>query len=202
MREIVFVTGNKGKYLSMQKKCEKLGVNLIWKNLDLSELEVNDVTEVSKDKARQAYNLLNSPCFVVDSGFFIDNYPNCPGYPGAFVKRSGIANNPESLLEIMKDIDNRSCRFIDVITFYDGNEYYVFYDVNEGFLSKDIRGNNMKNAKSRLWQLFIPQGYSKTVAEMSDQEFDSYMNDKISIKNEFLNWYVNEYCHVKNLNKQ
>ncbi len=193
MNSIVFVTGNRGKYLSMKSRCERFGINLIWENIDISELEVNDITQISKDKARQAYNILNVPCFVIDSGFFIDNYPGCPFYPGAFVKRSGIANNLDNLLDIMKDVEERACRFIDVLTFYDGIDYYVFYDVNEGYLSKEIKGENMKNAKSKLWQLFIPQGYSKTVAEMSEEEFDNYMAGKVSIKNEFLEWYKHDY---------
>lgn len=202
MESVVFVTGNKGKYLSAKKRCDIKGVDLIWENVEIDELDVNDITLISRDKASKAYQTLNKPCFVVDSGCYIDNYPGNPGYPGAFAKRSGVTNNPSMVLEVMKDVETRTCRFVDALTFYDGEEFYTFYSESVGTLATSIRGNNMSNAKSKLWYLFIPLGYDKTLAEMSEEELAMYRkNDVVSATVKFLDWYTSEYKKVKKLSK-
>lgn len=70
--------------------------------------EINDIEKISRKKALDAYSLLQIPCFVVDTGFYIDNYLNNLGYPGAFVKRSGISSDVDGLLETMKNQSNRT----------------------------------------------------------------------------------------------
>lgn len=201
MKSVVFVTGNKGKYFSAKKRCEDKGIELVWENIDLDELQVNDITQISRDKARQAFQILNKPCFVIDSGFYIDNYPNNPGYPGAFVKRSGIANNPDMVLEVMREEANRSCKFVDALTFYDGEDFYTFYDVDYGTLSEEVKGSESELAKSKLWYLYIPLGYDKTLAQMSEEELFDRKSSRVSSIDKFLEWYVSDYKNTKRLSK-
>ena len=201
MKSVVFVTGNKGKYFSAKKRCEDKGIELVWENIDLDELQVNDITQISRDKARQAFQILNKPCFVIDSGFYIDNYPNNPGYPGAFVKRSGIANNPDMVLEVMREEANRSCKFVDALTFYDGEDFYTFYDVDYGTLSEEVKGSESELAKSKLWYLYIPLGYDKALAQMSEEELFGRKSSRVSSIDKFLDWYVSEYKNTKRLSK-
>lgn len=201
MKSVVFVTGNKGKYFSVKKRCEDKGIELVWENIDLDELQINDITQISRDKARQAFQILNKPCFVIDSGFYIDNYPNNPGYPGAFVKRSGIANNPDMVLEVMREEANRSCKFVDALTFYDGEDFYTFYDVDEGILSEEVRGSGSELVKSKLWYLYIPLGYDKTLAQMSEEELFDRKSSRVSSIDKFLEWYVSDYKNTKRLSK-
>lgn len=195
--EIYYVTGNKGKYLSVKKYFEKYNVDVNFMEFDFEELEINDIEVISRQKVTDAYSILNKPCFVIDTGFYIDNYPNNPGYPGALVKRSGVANNIEKLLDIMKNVENRECRFVDCLTFYDGNNYYTFYGVRKGTLSTQIRGSEHREAKSNLWKLFIPNNYDKTLAEMSDEERNSNKDGYISVNEIFVKWYKDEYLNKK-----
>ena len=148
-----------------------------------------------------AYNILQTPCFVADTGFYIDNYPNNPGYPGAFVKRSGISSDIEGLLETMKDETNRSCKFVDCLTFYDGNEFYTFYGVSNGTLAYGKRGDSIKRAKSNLWYVFVPDNCDKTLAEMSDEERKNRNDGHTSATELFAEWYKNIYLkqNVKKL---
>ena len=126
MKNITYVTGNYGKYISVKEHFKEKNIELEFYEYDFEELKVNDIEKISRKKVLDAYAILNNPCFVADTGFYIDNFPNNPGYPGAFVKRSGISKNIEALLEIMKNVSNRECRFVDCLTFYDGNEIYTF----------------------------------------------------------------------------
>ena len=80
---ISYVTGNYGKYVSVKEKFEKENILISYFEYNTMEPDVNDIKYVSKEKAKQAYDVLKSPVFVIDTGFYIENYPNNPGYPGA-----------------------------------------------------------------------------------------------------------------------
>lgn len=201
MKKLTYVTGNYGKYISVKETFEKEGIQIDFFTCDLDEPDVNDISIISREKAKEAYEKLESPVFVADSGFYIEDYPNNPGYPGAFVKRSGVSSNIDNLLEIMKDVSNRNCYFLDCLTFYDGDNYYQFYETSKGTLSYEKKGHANKKAKSNLWYVFIPENYKKTLTEMTDEERNERSKNHISATKKFLDWYKNEYLRIKRLTK-
>jgi len=202
MENLTYVTGNYGKYVSVKEKFEKENITIDYFKCDLDEPDINDIKYISKVKATEAYNELKKPVFVADSGFYIENYPNNPNYPGAFVKRSGISSNIEELLETMKDVENRKCYFLDCLTFYDGEEYHQFFGISKGTLSKKIKGEDRKRAWSNLWLVFIPDNCTKTLAEMTDEERINRPDNRTSAIDEFINWYKINYKDIKKLNKK
>ena len=202
MENLTYVTGNYGKYVSVKEKFEKENIAIDYFKCDLDEPDINDIKYISKVKATEAYNELKKPVFVADSGFYIENYPNNPNYPGAFVKRSGISSNIEELLETMKDVENRKCYFLDCLTFYDGEEYHQFFGISKGTLSKKIKGEARKRAWSNLWLVFIPDNCTKTLAEMTDEERINRPDNRTSAIDEFINWYKINYKDIKKLNKK
>lgn len=193
MEKIVYVTGNYGKYISVKEQFEDKGIDIDFLEHDFDEPNVNDIELVSKTKVLEAYSILGKPCFVADTGFYIDDYPNNPGYPGALVKRSGISSNINDLLEIMKNSQNRSCQFIDCLTFYDGKDFYTFYGVSKGTIAFEPRGSQTKKAKSNLWYVFVPKNHQKTLAEMTDEERKNRNDGHTSATQIFADWYKNEY---------
>lgn len=186
-KNIVYVTGNKGKYYTVRDHFIEHGIEIDYMDLDIDELEVNDISKISEDKARKAYEVIGRPLFVADSGFYIDDYPSNPGYPGAFVKRSGISTNVEQLLDVMNGRD-RSCRFVDCLTYFDGENVEQFYGVSEGALSTTIRGGDLEKAKSNLWKVFIPKNEDKTLAEMNDYERNHRKDNHTSATEQFIKW--------------
>lgn len=196
MKNLTFVTGNQGKYLSIKEYFEKIKIDVDFYFYDAKELDVNDIEKISKKKAIDAYEIIKKPCFVIDTGFYIDNYPNNPGYPGAFVKRSKVSYDIDGLLETMKNVNNRTCRFVDCLTFYDGENFYQFYGESKGTLAKEKRGSWTQKFKSNLWYVFIPDNYSKTLAEMTDYEINN-RPDQASAKRQFATWYKEEYLNQK-----
>ncbi|MBR3146349.1 MAG: hypothetical protein IKF47_03705 [Bacilli bacterium] len=198
MTNITYVTGNYGKYISIKEKFEKHGIDIKYANIDLEEPDVNDIEFISKEKARLAYEQLGTPVFVVDCGFYIKNYPNNPNYPGAFVKRSGVASNISKLIEDMKDVDDRYCYFLNCLTYYDGKEFVHFFGKNEGQLSKEIKGVDLKQAWSNLWHVFIPKNCDKTLAEMTDYERNNRDDDRTDAAVEFIEWLNKEKGYQKN----
>ncbi len=201
MENLTYITGNYGKYVSVKEKFENAGITIDYFKCDLEEPDINDIEFISKEKARQAFEILGTPVFVADSGFYIEDYPNSPGYPGAFVKRRGISSNIAQLLETMEQIENRNCYFLDCLTFFDGKDYFQFFGVSKGTLSHEIRGEQNKRAKSNLWFVFIPMNCSKTLAEMSDGERNNRPDNRTSATDEFIEWYINNYKKSKRLVK-
>ncbi len=161
-------------------------------------VELVDYDENWQELARKAYEVVGRPVFVADTGFYIEDYPNNPNYPGAFVKRSGVSSNIDNLLEVMKNVTNRACKFVDCLTFYDGNDFYTFYGESKGTLSLSIRGNIERKAMSNLWSVFIPLNHDKTLAEMTDYERDHRHDGHTSATDEFINWYENIYFKKNN----
>lgn len=193
MENITYVSGNPGKIERMKRKFEDKAISINALVYDVDEPNINDISYISKFKVIEAYKKVNSPCFVADSGFYIEDYPGCPGYPGAFAKRSGISNDTARLLQIMEGIENRNCKFLDCLTFYDGNDFYTFYGESRGTLSTEEQGTLSIEAKSQLHLLFIPEHSTKTLANMTKEEIDS--DGHLSATDQFIEWYKTKYLN-------
>lgn len=202
MNKLVFATGNINKGYEIEEKFREEGIPVEVVQMDFVEPDVNDIEEVSRSKALQAYKALGRPCFVIDSGFNIFNYPGNPGYPGAFVRRSGISEDIDGLLETMRDVQDRGCQFMDCLTFCDGGNLQVFYGMDEGELTCEKRGVANRTMRSDLWYVFKPNGSSKTLGEMSDLERHDRRDGHVSAKEQFIAWYREHYMDVKKFVKK
>lgn len=201
MKKLTFATGNINKGFEIEEKFSKEQIPIEIIKIDFYEPEVNDIEFVSKSKVMQAYQILGKPCFVIDSGFNIHNYPNNPGYPGAFVRRSGISENIDDLLNALKGVKDRRCQFLDCLTFYDGTDFHCFYGRDDGIIAYEKRGTEHKAMRSDLWYVFQPIGTTKTLAEMTDEERILRKDGHISAKEQFIEWYKNKYLDAKMLVK-
>jgi len=201
MEILTFVTGNINKGFEIEERFNREQIPIEIITMNFQEPEVNDIETVSRSKVMQAYQILRKPCFVIDSGFNIHNYPNNPGYPGAFVRRSGISEDIDGLLNTLEDVKDRSCQFLDCLTFYDGSEFYFFYGKDEGTITYEQRGKENKAMRSALWYVFQPKDSFKTLAEMTDDERINRKDGHISAKEQFIEWYK-KYLDTKRLVKE
>lgn len=186
MKEIVFVTHNKGKIASAKKYLKN--VKLISYEYELSEPRSDDITVIAKAKVIEAYNLVKRPCIALDADFYIDELN---GFPKTFVHFALETIGIEGILKLMEDKENRTCCFRQCLAYYDGIDIKYFYGESKGTLSKEIRGNDTDEKWSLLWYVFIPNGFPKTLAEMTKEERDN--KDKIdkstSALEAFSKWY-------------
>lgn len=194
MKEIYFVTGNTGKIASAKKYSIEYGLDMKTIDLKIVEPEVNDIELIAKKKVEEAYSLIQKPCVADDSGFYIESFPDKSNFPGAFVKRQLLEPlGIHGLLDKMSTVENRNCYFDDCVAYYDGNEYVLFHSLSKGVLSTEIRGDNLNGAWSPLWYVFIPEGYNKTLAEMTNEERTERSNNKESAMKNFIKWYTNTH---------
>ncbi len=177
MKEIVFVTGNKGKVATAQKYFDDNKIKLLTYDYDYEEPNINDIEIIAISKVKQAYRVVGKPCIALDSGFYIPNYPNNPNFPGAFPKRELLEKiGIDGLLEKMKNVENRYCYFKEVLAYFDGENIKLFYGISEGYLSREKREIDINKKWSDLWSVFIPFNYTKTLAEMTEDELKQYLD--------------------------
>ena len=185
MDEIVFVTHNKGKIASAKKRLA--GVNFKIFEHDLEEPRSDDIKYISKYKVFEAYKLVNKPCISLDCGFWIDELD---GFPKAFVNFALDTIGIDGILKLMEDKKNRKCRFTECLSYYDGKDVLQFMGKHEGVLSNNILGNDTDKKWSDLWYIFIPSGYKKTLAQMTDEERANRKKyDSQDAMSEFAKWY-------------
>jgi Xanthosine triphosphate pyrophosphatase len=164
----VFVTHNKGKIASAQKYLSN--VKLTTYEYDLDEPRSDDIKEIAKVKVIQAYELVKKPCIALDAGFFIEELN---GFPRAFVNFALDTLGIDGILRTMQGIKNRKCCFKECLAYNDGKDIFYFYGNHPGTLTNEIRGNDTSKKWSDLWYIYIPDGYDKTLAEMTDCERDN-----------------------------
>lgn len=184
--EIVFVTHNKGKVASAQRQLKDINVEIF--NYDLSEPRSDNVREIAECKVKEAFEIVKKPCIALDAGFFIDELN---GFPKAFVNFCLETIGIQGILKLMKNVKNRKCAFRECLAYYDGVNLLFFDGVHEGVIAENPRGMDTDKKWSDLWYIFIPYGYKKTLAEMSDEERNSRVRceQNTSAMDEFIDYY-------------
>lgn len=186
--EVIFVTHNKGKIASAKKQLKEVNFKIY--EYELEEPRSDDIKYISKYKVKEAYKLVKKPCISLDCGFWIDELD---GFPRAFVNFALDTLGIKGILKLMEGKENRKCRFTECLSYYDGEELHQFMGKHEGTLSKEILGNDTDKKWSDLWYIFKPYGYSKTFAQMTDEERANRIKyQSIDSMQEFAKWYRNK----------
>ncbi len=198
--ELIFVSNNYIKLKEVQEKLAQLDVTVIDRNFEFSELLENDLFCITAAKVIVAYDKILKPLIVTDTGFYIKNYPNNPGFPGAFIKTNLLDTiGINGLLENMKKVTDRSCLLKECLAYYDGDNFKVFESSQEGTLAYSEHQDTDIDKYTKLFGVFIPDGYSKTVSEMSKEEREELGKINPNVFSLFANWYKKERskCLVK-----
>ncbi len=189
MQEIIFVTHNHGKIASAQKTLKNVKLSIFEHELD--EPRSDDIEYISKMKVMEAYKLVKKPCISLDCGFWIDALN---GFPKAFVNFALETIGLEGILKLMEGKTDRSCRFTECLSYYDGKRLQQFAGKHEGFIASAILGLDTDEKWSDLWYIYIPKGYEKTLAQMTQEERDSrVLYESVDSMEEFAKWCKGEF---------
>lgn len=170
MKEFLFVTKNKAKFNRASKILKEYGILLKQHPMEILELRSMDIKEIATSKAKYAMSKLNKPFFVLDAGIYIKALNDFPGpYVEQMLKTFGI----KGLLEIMKDKKDRNVEFKYVLVYIGfDKELHIFEGSESGIISENMRGENDRGWASSY--IYIPFGFNKTLAEMSEEEYEEY----------------------------
>jgi len=172
MKQIYFATRNKGKVNSVGNALAKYGIKVIHFPLNLPEPRSDDLKEIAREKVLFAYEQIKKPCIALDSGFYIHSLN---GFPKAFVNFALETIGIEGILRLIEG-KPRGCEFRNCLAYFDNTlkEPVYFESKVEGKLSKFPRGKMREYYWSELFLIFIPKGESKTLAEMSFDEYQKW----------------------------
>lgn len=193
MKQIIIATKNKGKVREFNDFFRTYGIevlSLLDLDSDIPDIEETGATfeENAALKAEQIANLLNKPVLADDSGLMVDALDGAPGvYSARYAgeKKSDYANN-EKLLNALKDVpeEKRTAKFICVLAVSVPGEETVFQTgICEGKIGFEPQGNNGFGYDP----LFIPNGYTNTMAEISSEEKNRISHRSQAIK-KLENW--------------
>jgi XTP/dITP diphosphohydrolase len=126
------------------------------------------IRENSIHKANFFFEKTNLPCIAEDSGLEVDALDGRPSaYSARYAgeERNDITNYKKVLSELGES-ENRKARFISIITYKNKEREDVFEGNMEGCIAMNPRGENGFGYDP----IFIPDGYTKTNAELSPEE--------------------------------
>jgi non-canonical purine NTP pyrophosphatase (RdgB/HAM1 family) len=193
---IHFVTSNKGKFEWACRRLSNSEIQLKQKELRIEESRDIDVEDVVRFKAKMAEKHIKNPFIIEDSGFCITALNN---FPATHIKLVMNTIGTKGLLKLMKRIKNRKVMFKSALIFSNNGQKKVFVCNDVGTLANSEKGNNLHGFND-LMKIFIPKGFKKTLAEMSDSEFGTYEKgiEKVDHYYQFLNWFSNNHESIRN----
>lgn len=161
--DITFITGNKGKVAQVNRI---LNTPIKHKSLDLSEIQSLDLKEIVTHKAKEAFRILQSPVLVEDVGLV---FTALNKLPGPLIKWFLKELENEGLCRLLDGYPTREASGEVVYGLCDGETVHLFSGVAKGTIAMGPRGD-----RGFGWNpVFIPEGHTRTLAEMSDEEQDN-----------------------------
>jgi XTP/dITP diphosphohydrolase len=181
--KLIFATHNANK-LKEVKSLVPTSIELL--NLD----DINFTTEIEETettiegnallKAKTIYEKTGFNCFADDSGLLVD-YLN--GAPGVYSARyagepKNDENNLQKLLHELKSTENRKAHFKTVMALIVNGKEYLFEGIINGEIINEKRGNHGFGYDP----IFIPNGYTKTFAEMDSETKNAISHRGIALQ--------------------
>jgi len=169
--KLIFASHNKNKVKEvaaiLPKHIELVGLHDLNYNEEIDETGAT-LEENALIKAKHIYEKFNLNCFADDSGLEVESLNNEPGvYSARYAGNEKNDNaNMDKLLANLSSHTNKKARFRTVIALIiDGKEYSF-----EGIITGQII-NEKRGAKGFGYDpIFIPDGYTKTFAELNAEE--------------------------------
>ncbi len=164
--KLLYTTTNIHKLRGANRALAGTGIELMPPSIDLPdvpEIQSDDQTEVSVDKAIKYHALLRRPMVVMDSGLFIEPLG---GFPGVYTKYVLDVLGMGKLVDLVRDIERPVAFTQRTIAYFDGATLKAFSSKVAGALVREPRGMNGRNYD----KYFVVDSKGKTIAELSDDE--------------------------------
>ena len=119
---------------------------------------------------------------ALDAGFYIRALN---GFPRAFANFALETIGIEGILKLMegKEGQERSCEFRECMAYIDSTGDIAaftkaFVGRVPGTVAKEKRGTKQPHHWSELALIFIPEGYDRTLAELTSEEYDHWRKNR------------------------
>jgi len=188
-RKLVVSTGNEHKLDEIRKILKGLPIEVLSKkDVGLASLDVvEDGTTLEENSVKKAKALAEKVDYMVladDSGLFVDALNGEPGvYSSRYSGEEGNSKkNLEKLLEKLKDVplEERKAKFMAVIALItEDKELFLVKGECRGSIGFEAKGYNGFGYDP----IFIPEGYTKTFAELDENIKNSISHRARALEN-------------------
>ncbi|MCE5329516.1 XTP/dITP diphosphatase [bacterium] len=187
---IIIATKNKGKVKEIRHYLKDSGIKLLSLNDFEESPEIIEDGESFKEnsikKARIVAHAFNKPTLADDSGLEVD-FLN--GKPGVFSSRYSGENatdksNRDKLLSELSDVKElsaRSARFVCHLVLWDPQKDLLFE--TDGICEGDIGFEETGSGGFGYDCIFIPKGFNRTMAQLSEDEKNQISHRGKALKN-------------------
>ena len=182
MHTLIFATNNRNKVAEIQSL---VGPNftiipLKETGIDIDIPEPHDQLEANAlEKAMTIFNMTQQNCFSEDTGLEILALDGAPGVKSA--RYAGENSNPQANIDLvlskMTGVENRTAQFRTVICLIWENQTYYFEGICKGQILNNMQGENGFGYDP----IFVPDGASKSFANMTMEEKNTYSHRKKAV---------------------
>ena len=178
--ELFFVSSNTHKFTEAERILSNLGLDISLFKTTLEEIQSNSLNEIAIRKALDAYSKVQKPVIIEDDGLFIDSLN---GFPGPYSSYAYDTIGNKGIMSLLEKIESRNAKFVAIIAYCNGvDDIQLFESSIPGKISLSIEEGG--------WgydPIFIPDGESKTFANISDK--DKFSHRSASLK-KFSDWFT------------
>ena len=180
--KLFFASSNENKFQEAERILSDLGVQINFYKTILEEIQSNDLNDIAEKKAINAYDLIQKPVIIEDDGLFINSLN---GFPGPYSSYAYDTIGNKGIMSLLENSQTRDANFVSIIAYCD-NDYGV------KLFESSIPGKISSVIEKGGWgydPIFIPNGESKTYANVSDK--DKFSHRSASLK-KFSNWFLDK----------
>ena len=137
---ILYITSNKNKIVTANNHLKPFGIQLEGMTVEgIIEPQIEDILEISKSKAKQAYEKIKKPLIVSDSGWM---FTALNGFPGPYMHYINKWFTANDFLNLMKEKENREIILRECVTYIDEKQLKTFVYDNKGTVLKEASGES------------------------------------------------------------
>ena len=169
-QEVNHILGNTFKVLSLKEAGIEIDID-----------EPHDTLEANaREKSMTIYTIKNIDCFSEDTGLEVEALNGAPGVKSARYagEPSNTRANIEKLLHQLKNKQNRKAQFRTVISLLQNGVEKQFEGICKGEITLEPSGENGFGYDP----VFIPEGSTKTFAEMNITEKNEYSHRRKAVE--------------------
>jgi XTP/dITP diphosphohydrolase len=182
MHTLIFATNNRNKVAEIQSL---VGPNFTIIPLKEAGIDIdipephNQLEANALEKAMTIFNMTNQNCFSEDTGLEILALDGAPGVKSA--RYAGENSNPQANIDLvlskMTGVENRTAQFRTVICLIWENQTNYFEGICKGQILNNMQGENGFGYDP----IFVPDGASKSFANMTMEEKNQFSHRKKAV---------------------
>jgi len=182
LSELFFASSNEHKFQEAERILANLGMQINLFKTTLEEIQSNNLNDIAEKKAIYAYDLIQKPVIIEDDGLFINALDGFPGPYSSYVYDT-IGN--KGIMNLLENSQVRDAKFVSIIAYCDS-------DCDVKLFESSIPGKISSIIEKGGWgydPIFIPDGESKTYANVSDKDKFSHRSAALT---KFSNWFLDK----------